>query len=62
MLFISMFNLLDGVDGEFGQGVGHGVGLHLADGLQAAGLLLDVHVVEGGVHQVNAGRRNYKRR
>jgi len=45
---------VDGVDGEFGQGVSHGVGLHLADGLQAAGLLLDVHVVEGGVHQVNA--------
>ena len=46
--------LLDGVDGETGQGVGHGVGLQLADGLQSAGLILDVHVAEPGLDNVEA--------
>ena len=46
--------LLDGVDGETGQGVGHSVGLQLADGLQSAGLILDVHVAEPGLHNVQA--------
>ena len=34
-----------------------GVALRLADGLHAAGLVLNVHVVEGHVDQVNAGER-----
>ena len=34
-----------------------GVALRLADGLHAAGLVLDIHVVEGHVEQVNAGDR-----
>ena len=34
-----------------------GVVLCLADGLHAAGLVLDIHVVEGHVEQVNAGDR-----
>ena len=50
--------LLDGVDGELGQGMVDSIGLHLADGLQAAGLILNVHVVESGIHQVNAREEN----
>ena len=46
--------LLDGIDGEAGQGVGHSVGLQLADGLQSAGLFLDVHVAEPGLNNVEA--------
>ena len=47
-------HLLDGVDGEASQGVGHGVGLELADGLHPAGLILNIHVVEADVHDVKA--------
>ena len=53
--------LLDGVDGQPGHGVVDGVVLSLADGLHAAGLVLDVHVVEGHVHEVNAKKRVVKR-
>ena len=53
--------LLDGVDGEPGHGVVDSVVLSLADGLHAAGLVLDVHVVEGHVHEVNAKKRVVKR-
>ena len=35
-----------------------GIGLHLTDGLQTAGLILNVHVVESGIHQVNAREEN----
>ena len=49
--------LLDGVDGEPGHGVVDSVVLSLADGLHAAGLVLDIHVVEGHVQEVNAGER-----
>ena len=47
-------HLLDGVDGEASQGVGHGVGLELADGLHPAGLILNLHVVEASLHNVKA--------
>ena len=47
-------HLLDCVDGEAGQGVGHGVGLQLANGLQSAGLVLDVHVAEPNINNVEA--------
>ena len=47
-------NLLESVDGQPAHGVVDGVVLGLADGLHAAGLVLDVHVVEGHVDQVNA--------
>ena len=47
-------HLLDGVDGEASQGVGHGVGLELADGLHPAELVLNIHVVEANVHDVKA--------
>ena len=53
--------LLDGVDGEPGHGVVDSVVLSLADGLHAAGLVLNVHVVEGHVHEVNAKKREVKR-
>ena len=46
--------ILDGVDGESGQGVVDSVGLHLTHSLQPAHLLLDVHVVESSVNNVNA--------
>jgi len=49
---------IDGVDGELGQGMVDSIGLHLADGLQAAGLILNVHVVEGSVHKVDAREEN----
>ena len=53
--------LLDSVDGEPGDGVVGGVGLHLAHGPQAAVVGVDVHVVEGGVNNVNAKmKRNQK--
>jgi len=42
------------VDGEPGHGVVDGVVLGLADCLHAAGLVLDIHVVEGHVEQVDA--------
>jgi len=45
---------VESVDGEPGHGVVDGVVLGLADGLHAAGLVLDVHVVEGHVQQVDA--------
>ncbi len=47
-------HLLDGVDGETCQGVRHGVCLELADGLQSAGLVLNLHVVECGIHDIEA--------
>ena len=47
-------HLLDGVDGKTGQGVRHGVGLQLTDGLQSAGLILNVHVAEPSLHNVQA--------
>ena len=50
-------DLLESVDGQPGHGVVGGVVLGLADGLHPAGLVLDVHVVEGHVDQVNAGER-----
>ena len=46
--------LLDGIDGELGKRVVGGIELHLADGLQTAGLILNLHVVEGRVNNVNA--------
>jgi len=45
---------VESVDGQPAHGVGDGVVLGLADGLHPAGLVLDVHVVEGHVEQVNA--------
>jgi len=45
---------VESVDGQPAHGVVDGVVLGLADGLHAAGLVLDVHVVEGHVDQVNA--------
>ena len=51
--------LLDGVDGELGQGMVDSIGLHLADGLQAAGLILNVHVVESCVNKINAEKRYF---
>ena len=54
---MSSLILLDGVDGESGHGVTDGVVLRLADCLHAAGLVLNVHVVEGHVHEVNARKR-----
>jgi len=45
---------VDGVDGEASQGVGHGVGLELADGLHPALLVLNLHVVEASLHNVEA--------
>ena len=44
---------LDSVDSQPGDGVVGSIGLHLADGLQATDVALDVHVVESGVHDVN---------
>merc|ERR1711936_1360176 len=45
---------VDGVDGEASQGVGHGVSLELADGLHPALLVINVHVVEASLHNVEA--------
>lgn len=45
---------VESVDGQPGHGVVGGVVLGLADGLHPAGLVLDVHVVEGHVEEVNA--------
>ena len=52
---IEQDDLLESVDGQPGYGVVGGVVLGLADGLHPAGLVLDVHVVEGHVEEVNAG-------
>lgn len=45
---------VESVDGQPAHGVVDGVVLGLTDGLHPAGLVLDVHVVEGHVQQVNA--------
>ena len=54
---LNIWDLLEGVDGELGHGMVDGVALRLADGLHAAGLVLNVHVVEGHVHDVQARER-----
>jgi len=55
LVFLEAFKAgVEGVDGELGHGMVDGVALRLADGLHAAGLVLNVHVVEGHVHDVQA--------
>jgi len=49
---------IDGIDGKLGQWMVDSIGLNLTDGLQTAGLILNVHVVESGIHQVNAREEN----
>jgi len=55
LIFLEAFKAgVDSVDGKLGHWVLHGVALSLADGLHTAGLVLNIHVVEGHVHDVNA--------
>ena len=48
---------LDGVDGQPGKRMVGGIELHLTHGLQATGLVLNLHVVEGRVNKINATKQ-----
>ena len=50
------FIILDGVDGKFSKWMVDSIVLHLTDSLQPAILILNLHVVESSVNQVNADK------